>query len=234
MLTAKLLSTIQSAGNLEFVGGSAASSTGQTPSYSLTSLTGGLASFPSAGDIVIVAVGFSNNTDRNILCSGYTELVDSKAPLGSSQMGVFYKILGSAETSVSFDLGVSENSVFAVHAWRNPSSTQPDATTTTYGTAALSSLSIDAPAITTVTGGSAVLAFAFANSTATAISTYNTPSGMENLFQAATGNARIVVASVIVASPSSYDPATFGTRGGGNGSSTGTSFVSATAAIRPA
>lgn len=237
MLAAKLLSVAQSAGNLQFVGGRAASSTGQTPSYSLTGLTGGLASSPSIGDIVVVAVGFSDSTDRDITCTtaGYTELADLKVgTLAATQMGVFYKKLTSTDTSVAFGLGVSSNSVCAIHVWRGASNTQPDSTTTTTTGSAASSQSIDAPAITTSTSNAVVLAFAFANSNDIAISSYSTPSGMSNLFQAATGNARIGVASAVVSSPSSYNPPTFGTRGGGNGSFTGTTFCAATTAIRPA
>lgn len=236
MLAAKLLA-VKPAGNLEFVGGRAATSTGQTPSYSLTGLTGGLASSPSIGDIVVVAVGFSDGTDRDITCTtaGYTELADLKSgTFAATQMGVFLKKLTLADTSVAFDLGVSANSACAIHVWRNASDTQPDSTTTTTTNSAASSLSIDAPAITTSTSNAVVLAFAFANSNDIAISSYSTPSGMSNLFQVATGNARIGVASAVVTSPSSYNPPTFGTRGGGGGSFLVTTFCAATAAIRPA
>ena len=53
---------------LEFVGGKAETiSATRTPSFSLTNLTGGLASAPAAGDTVIACVAFINSTDRNLL-----------------------------------------------------------------------------------------------------------------------------------------------------------------------
>lgn len=216
---------------LTFVGGAAfANSASQTPSCSLTGLTGGIASSPSAGDLVIACIGFNNLTNRDITCStsGYTENVDL-ANIGAAtgaQMGVYIKTLSAADTSVAFNLGVSVASYFAVHVWRNVNATQPDVTTTT--STASTSGPIDSPAISGLSANSVVLSIGLATA-ATTFTAMTVPSGMENFFQASiTGGAGegIAIASAVAGS-SSYNPAAFGGGASGQGRT-----VSATFAIR--
>jgi hypothetical protein len=224
--------------NLLFVGGDALSSAAtQTPTFSLTGLTGGIESSPASGDIVIACVAFKNGTDRNIQCttSGYTEVADLFAgSTNSCQLGVYYKVLSSAETSVSFNLGVSpsEGSRFAVHVWRNLNSTPLDATTTT---ATNSNTGVpDAPSITTVTSNAIVIAVgAAAGGTAglnSDLANLTVPSGMGNFFQSNSAeDSCIGIASIRRTTTGSYNPPAFG---GGN-SSTRNSFCAATLALRP-
>jgi hypothetical protein len=233
MLWQKLLGT-NAAGGLEFVGGVALSSSAtQTPSFSLTGLSGGLASAPSSGDIVIACVAFNNSTDRNIqvTTSGYTEVADLYSNRSQDgQLGVYYKVLTGADTSVAFDLGVSVGSFFVCHVWRNINSTPLDATTTT----AIDSggVPVNSPAITTTRANAIVIAVGAAG-LGTSASAPTVPSGMENLFQIFTtgssGAAGIAIASAQVASPSTYDPPAFG----GFSTSSGSGWCAATLALRP-
>lgn len=190
------------AGAPQFVGGITGTSSSQTPSFSLTSLSGGLASRPAIGDIVIAVIGFSNATNRDIQCTtaGYTEVADLFAnPL---QMGVYYKVLTTAETSVAFNLGVVATSNFLVHVWRQINSTPLDATSTTATTA-------NPPDITTVTPLAVVIAISQgANSFGTPTLVGNT--GLLNTFTATRtaglAGSRMVIASKLVSLPSTYDP----------------------------
>lgn len=232
MLAAKLLSVPFVGAQLEFVGGraEAKSSASATPSYSLTSLTGGLASAPSIGDIVIACVTLANTTDLNITCSGYTEVADlyANGSTGDSQLGVFYKVLTAADTTVQFGLSVSDTSCGAIHVWRNQNATPLDATTTT--TTNTSNSTPNSPSITTVTNNAIVLSIGSAQNT-NSWSVLTTPSGMENGFfvRSSSGSFGIGIASVLRTTAGAYDPASFGGGGGFGGS-----YCAATMALRPA
>lgn len=228
MLFQKLLGAriAPAATGLTFVGGVGLSSTAtQTPSYSLTGLTGGLASAPAIGDIVIACVGFDNSTNRNITCTttGYTEILDGIGGT-ATQMGVYYKVLTAADTSVAFDLGTSVASRFTCHVWRNINSTPIDATLTTS-----TALGIPDPsAITTVTNNAVVIAVAF-SSGGLPSTTPTAPTGMSNLFSSGAGaSTTMAIASVLVTTAGSYDPGTFG------GFNSSNRYLSATLALRPA
>lgn len=220
---------------LEFVGGTAVSSSTSTatPSFSLTSLTGGLASAPSIGDIVIACIAFKDTADRNIQCttSGYTEVADLFANSSNdSHLGVYRKVLTEADTSVAFQLEVARTSRFAVHVWRNINPTPLDATTTVV--ASNSSGVPNAPSITTVTDNAIVIAVgAAAGASGSTLSNLTVPSGMENFFQVtASTNSCIGIASIARPSAGAYNPPAFG---GGNNQSIN-SFCAVTLALRPA
>lgn len=230
MLWQKVIGAV--ARRLQFVGGVGLSSAStQTPSFSLTGLSGGLAASPAPGDIVIVAVSFKDNTDRNIQCttSGYTEVADLyyNAATNDSQLGVYYKVLSLAETSVAFNLGVNVASFLACHVWRNINATPLDATTTT-----TESRSPPNPAsITTTTDNAVVIAIGGGAAGGGTIGTITAPTGMENLFSASSSSvAGIGIASILIASPQTYDPAAFG----GFSASTSDGACSATLALRAA
>lgn len=210
MLAAKLLAKPQLASNLQFVGGRAASgSSTQTPSFSLTTLSGGLASSPSVGDIVIACITIANDTNRNLQCTtaGYTEVADlygSSTNTLDSQLGVYYKVLTAADTSVAFDLGISTTSRCAIHVWRGVNTTPLDATTTT---AVNGNGVADPPSITTTTANSVVIAIGAVPDTNAGP---GAPSGMVNGFSISSfGSYGIGIASVLVPSPSAYNPAIF-------------------------
>ena len=220
---------------LEFVGGTAVSSSTSTatPSFSLTSLTGGLASAPSVGDIVIACIAFKDTADRNIQCttSGYTEVADLFANSSNdSHLGVYRKVLTEADTSVAFQLEVARTSRFAVHVWRNINPTPLDATRTVV--ASNSSGVPNAPSITTVTDNAIVIAVgAAAGSSGSAqLSNLTVPSGMENFFQVnASTDSCIGIASIARPSAGAYDPPAFG----GGAGATSNSFCAVTLALRP-
>jgi hypothetical protein len=236
MLTRKLALGSSAAGGIRFVGGATALNSGQTPTFNLTSLSGGLSTAPVTGDIVIACIAFNFPQDRNIQCttSGYTEIADLYADSSNdSQLGVYFKVLTSDETSVAFDIGTTfAASSFAVHVWRGVDSTTPlDATTTT--ATGTSSGRPDAPAITTVTSNAVVIAVgANAGSTfSQALSSLTVPSGMENFYQSTVSSNRgIGIASTYRPTAGAYDPPAFG----GGSSSSSNSFCAATLALRPA
>jgi hypothetical protein len=234
MLARFIMGATSRESSLRFVGGASTSSSAtQTPSFSLAGLSGGLASSPSSGDIVIACVSFKDATNRNIQCttSGYTEVADLFANTNAnvSQLGVYYKVLSAADTSVAFDIGVSVASYFAVQVWRGINSTPLDATTTTTtgGTARP-----NAPSITTVTSGAVVIAVgAGAGDSVQSLGNLTVPSGMGNFFQTtASTDASIGIASILRTATGAYDPPTFG---GGNAISGVNNSCAATLALRP-
>lgn len=231
MLWQKLIGSTPAALPLQFVGGAVltASST-STPSFSLTSLTGGVSSSPSAGDIVVVAVSFFDNTDRDITCTttGYTELADLYANgSADTQMAVYYKVLTTAETSVAFNtVSTPVTTVCAIHVWRNPNTITPLDVTSTTATSTTSAAS-NAPSITTATDNAVVIAFGSAVSAGGEFTTLTAPSGMANFFQDSSATAGAAVASAIVSTAGAYDPAAFG-----GGAPSGT-FCAVTVALRP-
>lgn len=92
---------------LTYVGGttsSAVGSTGTNLTVSLTSLTGGVASAPAEGDIVIVsyATGSTSDRDLNVVTSGYTRHCDLYSNDSyDTNLWVATKIMGSTpDTSV--------------------------------------------------------------------------------------------------------------------------------------
>ena len=242
MLWNKLMGA-NAAGGLEFVGGVAlgSNSTGiQSPSFDLTGLTGGIASSPASGDIVICAVGFENGTDLNITCttSGYTEVADlyQNASL-DAQLGVYYKVLSSAETSVAFNLGaaITGRSRFVAHVWRFINTIPQDAQIITAKLATKSDPP-NAPATTTATPKAVVIAIGYYTNLLSFGSTntlgLSSPSGMENFFTSSLGvrnDGGIGIASAVVSSPSSYDPQAFGFTGSGEPDA----WCAATIALRP-
>jgi Na+/melibiose symporter-like transporter len=144
-------------------------------------------------------------------------------------LGIFYKILTEADTSVAFNIVSSVYSFFAAHVWRNPNSTQLDVTANTRTD---SSGGIpDCPAITTVTDKAIVLAVGAAAGSGTyALNGFTVPSGMTNFFQDTISNiAGVAIASYLQTTAGAYNPPAFG---GGNSSSSCT-YCAATLAIRP-
>lgn len=209
MLSAKLLSA-QSVGSLQFVGGRSATSSGQTPSYSLTGLTGGVSSAPAIGDIVIACVSIGNATNRDLQCttSGYNEVADlynGNSTFGYCQLGIYYKVLTAADTSVAFNVGVSTGSLFLTHVWRGVNATPLDAATVTVSN---TTGNPNPPAITTTTNNAVVIAFGGASQVAA--NSLGIPSGMINGFASGGGGFYgIAIASALVSSASTYDPANF-------------------------
>lgn len=235
MLWTRLAAATAGGLGLQFVGGNAFSNaSSSTPSCSLTGLTGGLASAPAAGDIVIACIAFKDSVNRDISCttSGYTEIADLYSnDTNDSQLGIYYKVLTAAETSVQFDLGTPANSRFAVHVWRGQNATPLDATTTT-ATGDGGTGRPNSPSITTITSNAIVIAVGcMAGSSTNALASPVVPSGMENFFSVnSTTDSAIGIASALRSTAGAYDPPNFG----GFSTSSSNAWCAATIALRPA
>lgn len=235
-MLATLLRGASAAGRLEFVGGRAgAVANTATPSFSLTSLSGGLAAAPSAGDVVVACVAFVAS-DTNISCTtpGYIEVADLFASdeEGDINLGVYYKVLTAADTSVEFAVRDSSgtDSVICVHVWRKAAASPLDATSTT---AVGSNGGVpNAPAITTQSPNAVVLAIGAAGGGGDArIRALTAPAGMGNFFAALYGDdVAIGIASAVVPIPATYDPASFG----GGTTDADATRAAVTMALRPA
>ncbi len=150
--------------DLQYVGGYtvglAPSTTDQT--VSLTSLTGGLASSPSAGDFVIVTLGSSTpSSDLAISASGYTQI--AKLYVVASDDTILYagyKFMGSTpDSSITIPGGSTSTSAslaVAVQVWRNVDPVLPYdvATTTATGTATVKA---NPPSITPLATGTIIV-----------------------------------------------------------------------------
>lgn len=216
------LKTASLKGNLVYVGGTSASANSSAPSFSLTSLSGGIDTKPSIGDIVIVCLDITDSTTRTFTCStGYIKIANLKATnTYSSQLAVFYKVLTTAETSVSFGgLGTTQFSCFCAHVWRGVDSVSPlDATSVTLIN---SSNGIpNASSITTTTNNAVVLAVGSVS--IVAAGSLTVPTGMENMKGATQSSMSIGIASIALSSVGTYDPPQF------NGGTTSTSASSCT------
>jgi hypothetical protein len=237
MLWNKLIGGASPAVELEFVGGSAASAVAtSSPTFSLTGLSGGLASAPAVGDLVVAIVGFVNSTNRTIssLSEGWVKVADLYANASDdTQLGVFYKYLTEEGTTVQFALGVSVVSRCCLHVWRGADPVAPlDATTTTATRTGNSAP--EAPSITTVTNKAVVIAVGVgANHRGTSMS-LGAPTGMENFFKSdnptARGMPQTVIASAFVETAGAFNPPAFT----GNVADSGNSACAATLALRPA
>lgn len=208
----------------EFVGRLVTSASGDaTPTVNLSgTLTGGIRTSPAAGDCVLVFMCRNAGSDLNygMVTSGYTELYDSyNSGIYPAQLGVFYKVLSSAEASVELDLGGStlEHRVI-VYVFSNISSASP---INVAGSARLveNAAVIDPNAITTTVDGAIVIA-AGSKSASGGIGTITAPSGFTGL--AVSGNAfdALAVAHQIQPTAGSINPGPFG------GSIGGTNFNS--------
>jgi hypothetical protein len=111
---------------ITFVGGYTLGYEGTTSNITvtLTSLTGGTASSPSIGDIVVVyyAIGSLTNVTMPTI-TDYTNIADLyEDDTNDSNLGVYYKILSAADTSFTIVGGTTDAAragAVAVHVWRN-------------------------------------------------------------------------------------------------------------------
>lgn len=219
---------------LQYVGGkiSAVATTGAT--VSLTDLTGGLASAPAAGDIVIVAMSCASNGNRTLtVSSGYTELAelfinDDK----DANLSVNYKIMGSTpDTSFTTNnVGSSASgTMIAVHVWRGVDQTTPMDVTATTATN-LNTGTTDPPSITPVTAGAVVIAVGHA---ASATAANYTSSDLSNFLTGTSSNThsnQTGIGSIAWSGSGAVNPAAFG--GGSN--TTSDSMAALCLALRPA
>lgn len=231
---------------IQYVGGQTASITVVSPTtQTITySLTGGLASVPAAGDLVIVGYGEAAGGDAvlsgRISTSGYsliTELYSNDSQ--DSNLAVFRKFMGGTPDSNIIVIGsTSTNSAATVNiqVWRGVDTTTPLDPTTTTATGINTGYANPA-AITPAAAGNVIALFANTATSNNDSSTYTTASTsyMTNFRQVArAGNSyRSVGGSGYVTGQSagvSYDPAVWQV----SSDSVGYSWCAATLALRPA
>lgn len=149
---------------IQYVGGYVQGFSGQTTDriITLTSLTGGLASAPAGGDIVIVYFGTGSVVDRNLVVSGYTEIAELyRGDTYDTNLVAAYKFMGSnPDTSFTLTggtLNIDDAGAIAVQVWRGVDETTPLDVTRTTDTG-IDTVLCDPPAITPITSGAIIVA----------------------------------------------------------------------------
>lgn len=229
---------------IQFVGGFGAgtNTTAATYNVSLTSLTGGLASSPAAGDLVLVFTGYKDTSNTS---PGLT------SPLSAIQLAdLFANSINDANLSVNYFWYSGETTITcrtqsgtggkatAIAVFRGVDRTNPfDATFTTATTTGNSNGSINPPAITPVTAGAWVLCggLSAAGSGGTVPASFTAPAGYirsANGSSASSGSDVAYTAICYNSAPfigSVNDPANMVGNNGGSGSS----GIAVTMALRP-
>ncbi len=153
-----------------YVGGKVDSRATTTGSWvvSLSGLSGGIASSPAAGDLVVVVFGQSAAGDFNmILNTGYTEVIDLwSADSSEINLGVYHKIMGGTPdtdctATVNATSGVTAAMIIQV--WRGVNATTPMDVTPT-ATGSNNGSVANPPSITPVTPGAVVIGIGAAGS----------------------------------------------------------------------
>ena len=221
---------------LEFVGGRTAGTAGTTSNqlFSLTTITGGIASAPREGDIVIVVLSIASTADRSYRISGYTQIADIYVNDDEDiNLQVGYKIMG-ATPDTTFTITGGSGSAFdglsvAVHVWANIDPDNPIDVTSTQATA-VDTANPNPASITPVTPGAQILV---AGGSATNLNTvYNTPGYLSNFYTSVgldTNDATVGLGN-IAWSGGAYDPAAWTITGA---DSINFSTAAVTMALRP-
>ena len=148
-------------GALAFVGSRTFTDAGSTTTFTvpLTTLTGGIASAPRTGDLVVAYIGgSSSNSDAVPLPSGWTELARVQGfDFRDSDLYVIYKTMGATPDtgfSIPGGLASSVNSIsVAIFVYGGASTAAPVFTTANGSNTAL----CDPPAITPTVSGSVII-----------------------------------------------------------------------------
>jgi hypothetical protein len=227
--------------NIQYVGGSTTTALGGTANISvaLTGLTGGIATAPAAGDIVIIAVSIGAVTSKTYRISTYTQIASLYAnDTYDANLQVGWKRMGSTPdttATITGGSGVSTDGMaIAVHVWRNVDSVTPIDSTPV--TAAVLNTAIPAfGAVTPTTSGAVIICAAGSGHIANAV-TY-TATSLSN-FLTAVGNdsydGTVGMGSISNWTPqdgATYTPLAW-TFGGTN--STSYAYCSVVFALRPA
>ena len=227
-----------------YVGGisGVGTSTGYTVSLSGT-LTGGLASSPAAGDVVVVFSGFGNTASSAPAISGNTSGAYLAATAAQhindtwdSEFRSFYQKMG-ATPDTTLTVTRTTNAAYGggttVQVWRGVDPTSPfigAATPTSGGNGA----ALNPPAYDPAVTDSIIIAGGMGTMPSAGTAGYTSISGMSNAV-VAYGNGSTADTSVIMASfeyaGASYDPAT---ATGGTQNNTSSSWAGVTLALRPA
>jgi hypothetical protein len=172
---------------------------------SLTDLTGGIASQPAAGDMVIVVYAENDSTDKGLSVLGYNKLIEFDS-VDSSRTNFYagYKIMGDIPDT-SFDaLGADGNGdIGAIQVWRNVGSLL-------FTQAALGDTAVVNPPPITTTTSNNVLAVIGVGSHTAAGATY-TAAYLSNFLTAGVNETQtdVSIGSGSIALPSAgfYNPA---------------------------
>lgn len=221
---------------LSYVGG--ATTTGNSAAYnlSLTSLVGGVASAPAAGDLVVVSAGFVSTSNGNpgVGTAGYTEVADLYGNDNrDANFSVNWKVMGaSPDTTVSCNGSglATDGAVCAAQVWRGVDQSTPMDTAATTATGNNSSVP-DGPSIIPASTGAVVIATGLG--TGTSVDTSVTaPVGYTNQVDTTVdpGNAAIVGMASKAWTSGAENPAVWTTWT----TSTGDSWGAVTLAIRSA
>ena len=153
-----------SGGNIEYVGGRVLGFSGTEDNFnvSLTSLSGGLATAPAAGDLVIIYFGTGSITNENLVVGdGYTEIIELYSDdTFDTSLVVARKFMGVIpDTSIEIIGGTEDGAdagAIAIQVWRGVNTTTPLDVfrTTAIGT---NSVLCDPPAITPITSGAVIV-----------------------------------------------------------------------------
>lgn len=120
-----------------FVGGQSVAVAGRTSALTISfSLTGGVASAPSNGDVVIISFSANISSNLAIGITGYTQIASLYANSSyDTKLYVGYKVITASDTSFSINsvgTGSTSNAgAIAVHVWRGLDTTSPLDTSTT-------------------------------------------------------------------------------------------------------
>jgi hypothetical protein len=228
---------IAAAPSIAYVGGKTAFFAGITTnpaSISLTDLTGGLASAPIEGDLVLVNYGIGGGVDVDVtvVTADYVEISDLRAnDDNDANMGLFRKFMTSTPDT-ALQVGPTTNATYAgavaIHVWRGVNTTTPldvaavNATGTNTGQPTPG-------AITPTTAGSVIVIAGVGAAAATSVFT---ASELSNFITAASPDTidAVVGMGSIAWTSGTFTPATWG----GNTTASTDSWVATTIALRPA
>ncbi len=224
--------------------GSATAAVLSSTNYTLNvgSLSGGIASSPAAGDLIVICNGltWTSNISGNsgVVTSGFTQLTalysnDTRDAI----MWVSYKIAAGNEGNITLRANGSDSTYAScgiAHVWRNVNQTTPIDVTTTTATGTNASRP-NVPSVTPVTQGAVVLGCGYGTRANDGGAALTAPSGVTEVVQAINAATAAAGGAAVVAAYRSwmsgaYDMAAFT----GGSSSTSDSWCAAAVVIRPA
>lgn len=193
----------------QYVGSSTAIGFNTETVVSLTGLTGGIASLPRAGDIVVVAVATGSTASRSQAVTGYTQ-IDALYSNDNYDTNLFvgYKVMGATpDTTVTIPASGADGDAqrVSIQVWRNVSFDSATTVTT------INTVLANPPAITTSTDNNVLLIFGAGGRAgndglyaASYLSDFRTGVGSDN-----TNDVIIGSGYVYQSTAGTYDPAAF-------------------------
>lgn len=225
-------------GGIQLVGQKTATITATAATnVSLTDLTGGLASAPAAGDVVLVAVALARNADRDLVAAtGYTEVneVYVSGTTYNTNLMLAYKVMGSTPdtlVTISGNDNTGSSTAVAIKVFRGVDAVVLDVAQVT--TTAGQTTRPNPGSITPVTSGALIVAAGGGASHTSQAGGVYTTSDMDEMvtaYIADTGLNTSVGMAQKAWTGGAFDAAAWG--GGVN--ATGASAAAITIALRPA